>query len=145
MPPGFEQGSASAVTDAGMIVGAVGGPGAVSAGVIWQDRVMTDLNTLISPDSGIEIIGGRAINSQGQITGRAHNDQPGDVVAFLLTPIEPPVGDLDSDCAVDILDLLILLSNWGPCPDPPDPCAPDLDGSGSVGIIDLLTLLANWG
>ncbi|MCH8345285.1 MAG: hypothetical protein IH983_15045, partial [Planctomycetes bacterium] len=54
-------------------------------------------------------------------------------------------GDLDDDGTVGILDLLILLADWGPCPDPPDGCPADLDGDGSVGILDLLTLLANWG
>ncbi len=54
-------------------------------------------------------------------------------------------GDLDGDGVVGILDLLILLSNWGPCPDPPAPCPADLDGDGNVGILDLLALLANWG
>ncbi|MEE9213049.1 MAG: hypothetical protein V3U29_10385, partial [Phycisphaeraceae bacterium] len=53
------------------------------------------------------------------------------------------LGDLDEDGTVGILDLLLLLSSWGPCPDPPEPCAADLDGE--VGILDLLTLLANWG
>ena len=55
------------------------------------------------------------------------------------------VGDLDGDGTVGILDLLILLSSWGPCPDPPDPCPADLDIDGTVGIFDLLALLANWG
>ncbi len=54
-------------------------------------------------------------------------------------------GDLDGDGVVGILDLLILLSNWGPCPDPPAPCPADLDGDGNVGILDLLLLLSNWG
>ncbi|MCZ6542348.1 MAG: hypothetical protein O6768_01645, partial [Planctomycetota bacterium] len=54
-------------------------------------------------------------------------------------------GDLDGDGTVGILDLLSLLADWGPCPDPPDVCPADLDGDGSVGILDLLTLLANWG
>jgi len=53
-------------------------------------------------------------------------------------------GDLDGDGIVGILDLLILLADWGPCPDPPDGCPADLDGDGSVGILDLLTLLAHW-
>ncbi|MCZ6493755.1 MAG: choice-of-anchor B family protein [Planctomycetota bacterium] len=54
------------------------------------------------------------------------------------------LGDLDGDGTVGIIDLLILLSEWGPCPDPPDECPADLDGDGAVGILDLLTLLANW-
>ncbi|MCH8343881.1 MAG: VCBS repeat-containing protein [Planctomycetes bacterium] len=59
--------------------------------------------------------------------------------------IQQLIGDLDGDGTVGILDLLILLSNWGPCPDPPEGCPADLDDDGSVGILDLLTLLANWG
>ena len=54
------------------------------------------------------------------------------------------LGDLDGDGTVGIIDLLILLSEWGPCPDPPDECPADLDGDGAVGILDLLSLLANW-
>ena len=54
------------------------------------------------------------------------------------------VGDFDGDGLVGITDLLILLSNWGPCP-PKVPCPADLDANGTVGIIDLLILLANWG
>ena len=55
------------------------------------------------------------------------------------------LGDLDGDDSVGITDLLILLSRWGPCPDPPDECPADLDLDGSVGVLDLLNLLANWG
>ncbi len=54
-------------------------------------------------------------------------------------------GDLNGDGVVGILDLLILLSAWGPCPDPPDDCPADLDSDGAVGILDLLALLTNWG
>ncbi len=47
---------------------------------------------------------------------------------------------------VGILDLLTLLANWGPCPDPcPPSCSADLDGDCTVGIFDLVTLLAHWG
>ncbi len=52
------------------------------------------------------------------------------------------VGDLDGDGVVGILDLLALLSAWGPCA---GECPADLDGDGAVGVLDLLTLLANWG
>ncbi|MCZ6810688.1 MAG: FG-GAP-like repeat-containing protein [Planctomycetota bacterium] len=67
--------------------------------------------------------------------------------AFVIAG-EPVVGetpgDLDGDGMVGILDLLILLSSWGPCPDPPQGCPADLDGDGTVGIFDLLVLLSNW-
>ncbi len=57
----------------------------------------------------------------------------------------PPPGDLDGDGVVGIVDLLTLLANWGPCPDPcPPACAGDVDTDCTVGITDLLILLANW-
>ena len=53
-------------------------------------------------------------------------------------------GDLDGDGVVGVLDLLILLSNWGPCDDCGN-CPADLDGDCTVGVTDLLILLGNWG
>ncbi len=54
------------------------------------------------------------------------------------------VGDLNGDGVVNVFDLLILLEEWGACPDPDD-CPADIDGDGSVDVFDLLTLLENWG
>ncbi len=57
----------------------------------------------------------------------------------------PPPGDLDGDCSVGIVDFLMLLAAWGPCPVPCPPfCPGDLDGDCNVGITDFLMLLANW-
>jgi hypothetical protein len=51
---------------------------------------------------------------------------------------------LDGDGEVGVLDVLAMLSIWGPCPDCGD-CVADLDGDCTVGITDFLILLANWG
>jgi hypothetical protein len=56
-------------------------------------------------------------------------------------PTDECLGDLDDNGVVDGSDLLILLSEWGPCPG----CPSDLDGNGVVDGSDLLILLANWG
>ncbi|MHC4128514.1 MAG: FG-GAP-like repeat-containing protein [Planctomycetota bacterium] len=57
-----------------------------------------------------------------------------------------PLGDLDGDGAVAVVDFLLLLAAWGPCPDPcPPRCDADLDGDCAVGVGDFLTLLAHWG
>jgi YVTN family beta-propeller protein len=50
-------------------------------------------------------------------------------------------GDLNGDGVVNVLDLLILLDEWGPCP----ACDSDLNGDGVVNVLDLLILLSNWG
>jgi len=48
--------------------------------------------------------------------------------------------DLNGDGVVDFLDLLVMLSFWGPC----GSCPADLTGSGAVGFADLTALLACW-
>lgn len=54
------------------------------------------------------------------------------------------IGDLDNDGSVGTSDLLLLLSDWGPCDDC-EACPSDLDHDCQVGLSDLLALLANWG
>ncbi len=50
--------------------------------------------------------------------------------------------DLDGDGIVGVLDLMLLLSQVGPCA---AGCYADIDGDGMVGVTDLLIVLGNWG
>jgi probable HAF family extracellular repeat protein len=73
-----------------------------SHGFIWQDGVMTDLNTLIAADSNLFIISASNINARGQISGMATvqtGPHAGDIHAYLLTPIDGPIGDSMADFA----------------------------------------------
>ncbi len=57
---------------------------------------------------------------------------------------DPPIPcpwDVDNDGTVGAVDLLSLLTAWGPCKG----CPTDFDGDGNVGATDLLALLVNWG
>ncbi len=79
------------------------------------------------------------------IAGGNFTTAGGNVSAFWARwGADVPLGDLDGDCNVGVLDLLQLLAAWGPCADCED-CPADLDGDCTVGILDLLALLANWG
>lgn len=60
----------------------------------------------------------------------------------LVLPGNP--ADLDDNGSVGINDLLLLLANWGMCPQSGE-CVGDLDCDGIVGISDFLALLAAWG
>ncbi len=73
--------------------------------------------------------------------------QAGDTPLTIDTTWDPRGlrGDIDGDEAVKVSDLLLLLADWGPCPDPPRPCPADLDRDGNVGMGDLSILLASWG
>jgi hypothetical protein len=54
-------------------------------------------------------------------------------------------GDANGDGIINILDFLIVLGAWGPCPPPcPPSCPADFDGDCDVGITDFLIVLGNW-
>ncbi len=109
----------------------------ISHAFIWQNGVLTDLDALAETNAGLVVTSAAAINSSGLIL--ANGSGPDGIVAALLTAVEPPLGDLDADCQVGILDLLFLLAQWGQTGSPAD-----LNNDGLVGILDLLILLANW-
>ena len=53
---------------------------------IWQNGAMTDLNTLIDPDSKYVLIAGQDINDRGVITGQAQDKDTGEFIAFAAVP-----------------------------------------------------------
>ena len=71
-------------------------------GFIWQDNVITDLNTLIPEDSNLFIISASNINDRGQISGMATvqtGPHAGEIHAFLLTPGDGWIGASMADFA----------------------------------------------
>jgi hypothetical protein len=77
--------------------------------------------------------------------GNTQTDDPGAIVILLSEGPAPGPGDVDGDGDVDIIDFLLLLASWGPCPGPPAECPADFDGDGRVSITDFLIMVANWG
>ncbi len=55
-------------------------------------------------------------------------------------------GDMDCDCAVDILDIMLVASHWNSSAgdDDYDP-AYDLDGDGDIDIVDIMLVAVHWG
>jgi probable HAF family extracellular repeat protein len=73
-----------------------------SHGFIWQDGVLTDLNTLIPADSNLFIISASNINEAGQISGMGtvmSGPHAGDIHAYLLTPTNERIGASMADFA----------------------------------------------
>ncbi len=73
-----------------------------SHGFIWQDGVITDLNTLIPADSNLFIISASNINEAGQISGMGtvlRGPHAGDIHAYLLTPSKERIGASMADYA----------------------------------------------
>ena len=66
-----------------------------SRAFIWQDRVMTDLNTLFPASSNLFATMANKINERGQISGMGTvltGPHAGDIHAFLATPVNASVG-----------------------------------------------------
>ena len=127
------------------IVGASHNAGLIDlTAFVWAAGEMAALNDLIPPEFNLNIDSARAINQAGQIAALAYSDDLNATVGVVLTPVEGPLGDLNGDCVVGILDLLALLADWGPCPPMAD-CPGDLNNDETVNVFDLLLLLMNWG
>ena len=88
---------------------------------------MVDLNTLIDPLSGWELLDAADINDAGQITGQGLIG--GEYHAYLLTPIPIP-GDFNHDGTVDAADYVVWRKTGGitrPMTTPPGaPTWPDI-------------------
>lgn len=54
-----------------------------------------------------------------------------------------PIGDVDRDGLVNVLDVLGVLAAWGPCGG--SDCHADVNGDNAVNVLDLLAVLAGWG
>ena len=110
----------------------------------WEDPT-ADLSAL-----GINMLIGRRNTDGGQdIWFRGALDDlriyqgaisPAEIVALISPYICK--SDINTDGSVTIVDLLDLLTNWGPCA---GVCPQDIIPNGAVDISDLLELLTNWG
>jgi probable HAF family extracellular repeat protein len=93
---------ATGINNRGQVVGSTFNSVGWSRGFIWQDNVMTDLNTLIPGDSNLFMIAASNINERGQISGMAtvmSGPDKGKVHAFLATPVNESVGTSVADVA----------------------------------------------
>lgn len=77
--PGQNGGAAKAVNNLGVAVGVSG------VACLWKECIVTDLNTLIPPNSGWKLTDATGINDHGQICG--NGSYHGEPHAFLLTPL----------------------------------------------------------
>jgi probable HAF family extracellular repeat protein len=73
------------INDGGVVVGMSLAADFSPRAFLWQNGVMTDLNTLIPAKSGLYLLQAKAINASGEITGFGVNAN-GEVHGFLATP-----------------------------------------------------------
>ncbi len=57
--------------------------------------------------------------------------------------MQPPCsGDVVEDSIVNVQDLVLVITSWGPCP---GGCPADLNGDEVVDIFELIQVIVNWG
>jgi len=100
--PGDGAAFATGINNRGQVVGSTFNSQGWSRGFIWQDGVVTDLNSLISKDSNLLINAASNVNERGQISGMAtimSGPDAGKIHAILLTPAEGRIDDSMADFA----------------------------------------------
>lgn len=80
--------------------------------------------------------------NQGQCNTAGGSFQGNGTTCAAVSCLQPCPADIIVNGEVDVLDLLSLLANWGPCA---APCPDDFIVNGEVDVLDLLALLADWG
>jgi hypothetical protein len=50
--------------------------------------------------------------------------------------------DTNRDGLIDVLDLIAVITTWGPCP---PPCPTDVNDDGQVDVLDLTAIIIAWG
>jgi probable HAF family extracellular repeat protein len=138
---GGNESRAYAISDNGHIVGQSELPDGSQHGFIWMDGGMYDLNNYIVPDIDITITNAKGINNNGVISAVAEYPD-GTKRPYLLTPMDGTIPeDVNGDGTVDVVDLLAVVGNWGPCKD----CNEDINGDSMVDVVDLLAVIGAWG
>jgi probable HAF family extracellular repeat protein len=139
LPPGHVLTRGLDLNDRGLVVGGSSGEDGVYHAFVWHRGSFFDLNDLVAAD-GLRLESALAISNNGIIVGGARRDDNAPL-GIRLTPVGAPAGDVTGDCAVNFTDLLVLLSEWGPC----EFCIADLNEDQTVDLNDLRILLASWG
>jgi probable HAF family extracellular repeat protein len=85
--PGDVTSQANGMNDRGQVVGTSCDAAGNCRAFLWEDGVMTDLNTLVAPGYTGILTTAQDINARGEITGRAFDPVTGGRPAFLATPI----------------------------------------------------------
>jgi probable HAF family extracellular repeat protein len=98
--PGDLVGAALEINNRNEVVGAsISAPGPSSGNpraFLWRNGVMTDLNSLVPPNSPLHLLTAFAINDSGEIVGFGVN-QAGDLHGFLAKPCDENSRRWDSD------------------------------------------------
>ena len=107
-----------------------------------RDNDCDDLLAEVIYTENLNIAPGATLDTNGYIIYASNVDNQGTVIGEDdIIIINPPIpGDANGDGFVGILDVLVVIADWGPC----DGCAGDQNEDGQASILDILLIIANW-
>jgi len=86
-------------------------------------------------------IGSSGTTTQEFSTGNFNGTLQIRVIEYPFETLDVAVaGDVNGDGFVNVSDILVVISAWGPC----SGCDEDIDNSGTVDVSDLLYIIGNW-
>ena len=84
--PGDYSSSAWGINEEGQVAGQSCDSSGNCRAFLWENGVMTDLNTLVCQGTSLYLTYGGDINDRGEIVGEAYDPNTGDTPAFLAVP-----------------------------------------------------------
>ncbi len=94
--PGVVLSFANSINEKGEVVGQSCDQNGNCSGVFWQDGVITDINSLVLPDSSLYIVNVSDINDRGEIAGYAYDPNTGEAPAFLAVPCDAAHAEVEN-------------------------------------------------
>jgi probable HAF family extracellular repeat protein len=136
---GYRTSFVGAANSTALVVGSSGSPltgGTTFVATLWRNLIPSNLNELCS--SEIHLISGIDMNDRGEILCEGLADDASQV-AVILIPVYSALGDINSDCQVNVADLLTVIAEWGK-----SKSLADLNQDNIVDVQDLLIVIKNW-
>jgi hypothetical protein len=114
--------------------------------VVLVDNRNNDCDDLLSEviyTENLNVAPGATLDTNGYIIYTSNVDNQGTIIGESdIIIINPPLpGDANGDGLVGILDVLVVIADWGPCD---SGCAGDVNEDGEASILDILFIIANW-
>ena len=133
-----------AINNAGQVVGRIATSSGGDNAAIWQNGLITDLNTKYAGilPAGFTLNNATAIDNYGDIAGWGTDASGNTNQAFVIINPRLP-GDANLDGKVDVNDLTIVLSHFGQTGT--TWTQGEFTGSGTVNVNDLTIVLAHYG
>ena len=95
--PGDVFSQANDINNKGQVVGISCDVNSNCRAFLWQNGVMTDLNTFVAPGSSLYLNFAGGLNDRGEIAGTAFDQNTGESPAFLAIPCDNEHAD-DESC-----------------------------------------------